>query len=58
MVKMGIIKKIGNKNLFEHTDEAILSAQSLLTLIMCIECEKYRNGVCAYMICELPQKES
>lgn len=53
--KMGILKKIGKENIFEHTDEAIIHAQTLMNLIMCIECPKYKNGICEHMVCELPQ---
>lgn len=53
--KMEILKIIGRENIFEHTDEAILHAQSLMTLVTCVSCEKYVNGVCSYMVCELPK---
>lgn len=53
---MGIIKMIGKENLFEHTDQAIIHAQSLMTLVTCVECAKYMNGVCGHLVCELPEK--
>lgn len=53
---MGILKMIGKENLFEHTDQAIIHAQSLMTLVTCVECAKYMNGVCGHLICELPEK--
>ena len=56
--KMGILKMIGKENLFDNTDQAILHAESLMTLIMCVECAKYQNGVCAHMICQLPSKDT
>jgi SulP family sulfate permease len=54
--RMGILKMIGEENIFERTDQAIIHAQSLMALVTCIECEKYINGVCSYMVCELPSK--
>ena len=56
--KMGILQMIGKENLFDNTDQAILHAESLMTLIMCVECAKYQNGVCAHMICQLPSKDT
>lgn len=53
---MGIIKMIGKENLFEHTDQAIIHAQSIMTLVTCVECAKYMNGVCGHLVCELPGK--
>lgn len=53
---MGILKMIGKENLFEHTDQAIIHAQSIMTLVTCVECAKYMNGVCGHLICELPEK--
>ncbi len=53
---MGILKMIGKENLFEHTDQAIIHAQSLMTLVTCVECAKYMNGVCGHLVCELPEK--
>ncbi len=51
--KMGILKMVGSENLFEHTDEAILHAESFMTLITCIGCVKYKNGICSLTVCEI-----
>lgn len=55
---MGILKMIGKENLFEHTDEAILFANTMMNEVTCVRCDKYISGVCSHLVCELERKDT
>lgn len=54
--KMGILEAVGRGNLFDHTDRAIVHAQTVMAREMCIKCPRHIDGACSLQASGLPEK--